>query len=201
MGILNKLLLFFLKAVLVFLALNFVLSYIGLEDGFLQFLRDMFTNIFNSGKQIAMFEPNNDYSEWDTKLIVYRTDISENGEFQYYSTKYLSYVSLLMFLSLVTASPIDWFRKCIGYFFGLILILVYANIMAAIIVQNLSYKIKKLAAVDYSDFMYNINSTLFEVFIVHGFEWMGFVPFVLWFVTTIRLKDFDISLQEGSLKK
>ena len=193
----NKIIIFFFKALLVFSGLYFLMSYSGIEEGVLQFLRDMFSKIFNSENQIAIFEPSNDYTEWDTKLVVYRTDIQEYGEFQYYSTRYLSYISLLMFLALVSASPISWFRRCVGYFIGIILMMVYSNIMAGIIVQNLVYKIKKIAAVNYSDIMYNINNTLFDVFILHGIEWMGLMPFILWIITTIRLKDFDISLNEN----
>lgn len=202
---LNKFLLFFLLATLIFIVLYALLYYSGGEENCLEFLRNTFRKTFNTETQVAMFEPNQDYKEWDTKLIVYQTDIYANGEFQYYSTKYLSYVSIIIFVSLVFASPISWFRKFVGFFIGLILMLFYSNFMAGIIVRNLSYKIKDLAQVEYSQFFHDLNAKLFEIFIEHGFEWMGLIPFVIWFITTIRLSDFGITLdgigQPNNVKK
>lgn len=195
----NKTLKFFITSIIVFILMHAIFSFTGIEDGTIQLLRDSFTKNFNSEHQVAMFQPNDDYKEWDTKLVVYRTDIYENGEFQYYSTKYLSYISLLMFISLVLASPISWKRKGIGLLFGMILMLIYSNFMAGVIVHNLGYKIKGLANVEYNNFLYNINQKIFEIFILHGFEWMGLLPFIFWFLTTIKLSDFDLNL--GTVKK
>jgi hypothetical protein len=191
---LNRFLLFFLLATLIFIILYALLSYSGGEENCLEFLRNTFRKTFNTETQVAIFESNNDYSNWDTKLIVYQTDIFPNGEFQYYSTKYLSYISILMFISLVLASPISWFRKFVGFFIGIILMLVYSNIMAGLIVRKLAYKVKDLAEVEYSQFFHDFNAKLFEIFIEHGFEWMGLIPFVFWFITTIKLSDFGITL-------
>ena len=190
----NKFLLFFLKGTLIFCALYALLYYSGGDENCLEFLRNIFRKTFNSEHQVAMFEPNQDYKDWDTKLTVYRTDIFPNGQFRYYSTKYLSYVSILMFIALVFASPISWFRRFIGFLIGFILMLIYANLMAGIIVRNLVYKIKDLAEVEYSQFFHDINAKFFEIFIEHGFEWMGLLPFVFWFITTIKLSDFGINL-------
>jgi hypothetical protein len=195
---LNKFLLFFLKATLIFCALYALLYYSGGDESFFEFLRNIFRKTFNSEYQVVMFEPNQDYKNWDTKLIVYRTDIFPNGEFQYYSTKYLSYVSILMFISLVFASPISLFRRLIGFFIGFVLMLLYANFMAGIIVRNLIYKIKDLGEVGYNQFFHDLNAKLFEILIEHGFEWMGLIPFVFWFITTIKLSDFGITL--GNVK-
>lgn len=191
---LNKFLLFFFKATLIFIVLYGFLYYTGGEENCLEFLRNTFRKTFNNDHRVALFESNQDYKEWDSKLIVYLTNVQPNGEFQYYSTKYLSYVSILMFISLVFASPISWFRRFVGFFIGIILMLVYSNLMAGIIVHKLGYRIKDLAGVEYNQFFHDANTKLFEIFIEHGFEWMGLVPFVFWIVTTVKLSDFGIKL-------
>ncbi len=193
---LNDILWFCLKAFLIYGGMYFLFSQTGMEDNIIQVFRNISTNTYDSGTQTAIFQPNSDYSDWDTKLLVYRNDINPYGEFQYYSVKYLGYISLLVFISLVLASPVSWFRRCIGLLVGTVLMFIYVNLMTGVLVRTLVYKIKDKHDVLYSGWGKTINDGLHDIFIENGFEWMGLLPIIFWLITTIRLSDLGLGLPD-----
>lgn len=201
MKLIIKIFLFFLLTVTVFSLMYYCFYITGADESIKQFIRDTFTKIFNTGNQLAIFEPSSELKEWDTKLYLHRADIYDEVLYQFFDVKTIGYSPLLLFVSLVIVYPVSLFRRFTSFFVGIILMFIYMNLMAGLIVRNLIFKIRKVGGVEYSSFFDSLNSTLYDILVVNGFEWTIFFPVVIWMVTSVKLSDLDLKLPSTKSNK
>jgi len=186
----DKAIRFFIHSLGCFILLYFLLNKLGIEKGLVDFIRTFLEEIFNTKNQIVILETSAEYKETDTKLFLHRGDIFNDIRFQSFNLKYLAYIPIIFFSSLVIASPITWFRKVKGFFIGIVILMIYITLITSTITRNLVFTLKEMAGLEFNTMIHDINTLIHAVLVEDGFQWNALAAIFIWLLTTIRLQDF-----------